>query len=147
MGSVTITKAKPKAPKTKSVGKTVQSHEAELADIIIQTNAALEAAKQPRKEQNAAKKELLEIVEKQAGPDDVVTIEGKLGIVKFGQASNKRVLIDAKAVHKMLGDETFYALASVSLTDLDKYLTEEQRKQVLDTERGSRGMDVLPKKG
>ena len=54
--------------------------------------------------------------------------------VKVGATPEKRELVDLKAVAEMLGDD-FWNIATVSLTNLDKYLTPEQVAQVTKSER------------
>lgn len=129
------TKAKPAAP----VGET-----ALLVDKIVEQNPAILAAKEPKKLQEQARKELLELVQPSHEPTDEIVVKGTKGQVRFSPCSTKRSCVDPQKVHQMLGDEAFYAIITVSLTELDKYLTPHQVAQVVVPECGSRGMTVLP---
>lgn len=68
--------------------------------------------------------------------DDNAFIEGNDYRVKIGKVGEKRALTDVKAVHEMLGDEAFYALATISMKDLDSYLNDAQKKKVIVKNRG-----------
>lgn len=61
-------------------------------------------------------------------------VEGTVAIATIGPAAQKRIVTAPKRVHEMLGDEAFYAGITVPLGFIDKYLTEQQRGEVTETE-------------
>jgi len=136
-------KAKPKAKVASSVDPTVNKAKA-LAEIICEQNPAILAAKEPKKLQDKARKELLDLIEGEYSPTEEIIVSTDKGRVKFGQMGTKRYVTDVAKVHKLLGDEAFYAIVTANLTDLDKYLTPAQLDQVIATGYGSRTMTILP---
>lgn len=71
---------------------------------------------------------------------DVETkIEASQYVCKIGVMGNKRLAKEGAApkMMELLGPDTYYKLAKVNLSDLDKYLTPDQVAQVLDKERTS----------
>lgn len=144
----TKTEVKPKTKKAKTKVKTGVSdeiaHVRELVDIIIETNIEIQKAKDPGKKQASAKKELLDIVEGEYAETEEIIVSGDKGRVKFGECSLTRKLIDVRKAHELLGDEVFYQLASISLSNIDDYLTPAQRAKILEEAYGSRRMSILP---
>lgn len=143
----TKTQAKPKPKIGIAVPKVApQPTETEkLADTIIEQYPVIESAKEPKKLSDAARKELLELVEATSTDKEPITVHGTLGTVKFSAKSDSLVCTDLKKVHEILGDDAFYALASVGITELKKYLTMHQLADVTEQRTGSRTMTVLPK--
>jgi hypothetical protein len=45
-----------------------------------------------------------------------------------------------------LGDDLFYDLATITLTNLDKYLIEPQREEVTETSRTNRTLKIIARK-
>src|SRR4051812_36868764 len=105
-------KAKAKAPRPRKV-----SDAARLADAIIAENAAISVAKPAKKRQDDARAELLELVGQGVGVDKEITVNGTTGAVKFGACSQGREVKDMRRVHELLGDDEFYALATVGLKE------------------------------
>lgn len=117
----------------------------ELADIIIAQHLIIQKAKDPKKLQDAARKELIELVSEDYSDTEEIIITGTQGVVKFGEKSLDRKVKDAKRLHELIGDEAFYALCNPSVTKIDEYLTPVQKSKVLEVKRGSRTMSILPK--
>lgn len=136
-------KAKP-VTKTKPKVQQLPSETEQLVDTIVEQNPAILSAKEPKKVQDSARKELLDMVEAAFETSDEIIVKGTKGQVRFSPCSTKRECVDVKAVHEMLGDEAFYAIVRIGLTDLDKYLTAHQMEQVTEKGCGSRSMTVLP---
>lgn len=143
--SVTFkTKAPPKPVlKTSSKPKVATEVEA-LVDKIVEQNPAVLASKEPKKIQEDARKELLALIEPGEEAKAEIVVKGTKGQVRFSPCADKRYCVDPQAVHKLLGDEAFYAMITVSLADLDKYLTAADKAKVVALGVGSRSMTVLP---
>jgi len=78
--------------------------------------------------------------------DEDGEINGTEFVLEFGPKGTSREVSNVRQVHEMLGDELFYKLASVKLTDLDKYLTLPQREKVITIERTKRSFKVCKRK-
>jgi hypothetical protein len=144
---LTITTKKAAAkPKLKTQPKIAQqpTETEQLADKIIEAYPVIEAAKAPKKESDAARKELLELLEPAHDSKEAIVVQGTKGTVKFGVCADGLQVTDMKRVHQILGDKAFYALAKVGITDLKKYLTMHQLADVTEPCDGSRNMTVLP---
>lgn len=156
MANFTITTVKKTAPKTKAqtkaklkaapkVGDDTIAEAKALVDTICENHPAILAAKEPKKEQEKARKELLDIVEGDYDASEEISVTGTKGQVKFGARSTERFVKDVQALHQMLGDEAFYAICNPKLGEVDKYLTDAQKKKVIVSgQTGSRTMTVLP---
>ncbi|MEY9560502.1 hypothetical protein [Sinorhizobium fredii] len=77
------------------------------------------------------------------GPDAIGEELGFDFKVEVGKKGSARRVTDLKKVRELMGDELFYACATVTLKDLDNYLTGPQREQVLVTDRTSRAVKVV----
>lgn len=62
--------------------------------------------------------------------------------IEVSAPAKVRKVSDTAKLVEMLGPETFLQLAKISLGDLDKYLTEVQKSEVLTEERGSRSVSI-----
>jgi hypothetical protein len=144
--SLTITTTKKPAATTKAAVKIApQPTETEaLVDKIVEAYPVIEAAKEPKKISDAARKELLELLEPAFDAKEAIVVEGKLGKVKFTPCADQLVCSDMKKAHEILGDDAFYALAKIGITDLKKYLTVHQLGDVTAPSTGARNMTVLP---
>jgi len=77
--------------------------------------------------------------------DQVVSYEGDTGTVVFGESAKTRELTDLKAAKKALGNDVFFEVATITLGDLDKYLTPAELAPLIKEGRGGRKISVLPK--
>ena len=77
--------------------------------------------------------------------DDDGTCEelGALYRVEVKAKGSSRSINDMQKVRKMLGDETFFKLATLTLKDVDSYLTPPQKEEVIDVERTKRGFKII----
>jgi hypothetical protein len=64
-------------------------------------------------------------------------------IAEIGAKGRSRSVKDKIKLIEMLGEEMFLQLAEVKLGDIDKYLTQPQRDEVLKTERTKRSVKVI----
>jgi len=62
--------------------------------------------------------------------------------VEIGKKGTSREIKDIVAVKKLMGNELFMKVATVTLKDLDAYLTLPQRETVIETKRTSRGFKL-----
>jgi len=71
---------------------------------------------------------------------EVIGVESKLVI---GKKAKKRTVTDVAGVHTFLGDEAFFKLATITLGNVDKYLTPSQVESVVSTSQsGSRSVKL-----
>jgi hypothetical protein len=74
--------------------------------------------------------------------DDSFVELGTTFRAEFGKKGCSRRIADIQKVRELMGDETFFKVCSVALKDIDDYLNPEERAQVLETERGLRGVKI-----
>jgi len=62
--------------------------------------------------------------------------------LEIGKKGSSREIKDLVAVKKLMGNELFMKVATVTLKDLDAYLTLPQRETVIETKRTSRAFKI-----
>lgn len=82
------------------------------------------------------------IAELEVGPDDTITENGHNYYVEAGKQGTSREITDMKKVRELLGDELFMQLATVTLKNIDDYMTPPQKAQVINEKRTSRTIKV-----
>jgi hypothetical protein len=73
--------------------------------------------------------------------DDAVEL-GDEYRVEIGKQGSSRSIKDLDKIKELMGTELFMKVATVTLKDIDSYLTLPQREEVLTTARGSRTFKV-----
>lgn len=134
-------KTPPKAPATKphafvtfkgqgpkSTSVVLAHDEANALAELTDMQPAIAAAKDLLRKASA-----LEAVLKSAGqnrdPEEELMLEGADGArAVLTPGSSKRIITDMKAVHAMLGDELFYAHASIPLEVLDQHISKHYQE-------------------
>lgn len=141
--AVTITKPKAKVEADKPVVEVAETPDKmtleQLADAYgsyeDQINAMMTNPIFAKFEQ--VKKELMGRLATEMEPADEAELAGTHWILDISACSkNPRKITDVMAISKFLGVETFAKIASVKLSDVDKYLNPEQIAKVVDTETG-----------
>jgi hypothetical protein len=84
--------------------------------------------------------------EADADPDAEGVEQGVEYLCEVGKKGNSRKITDIKQLRKVMGDETFFKVASVTLKDIDAYLTPDQVSKVLTTDRTARGIKIEKRK-
>ncbi|MBN7763667.1 hypothetical protein JYP52_21245 [Nitratireductor aquibiodomus] len=127
---------------------------AEIAELIdkvgdLQEEAApiMERIKKDTeklKPYKAAMKELQTKVDAlENDPDDTVEQDAAKFRMEAGTKGTSRSIKSIEKAKKHLGVKTFMQLATIKLTDLDKYLTPPQLEEVLASERSSRTIKLF----
>lgn len=111
------------------------------AEPVLKQIKALQEQLKPLKDAEKALQETLDSLDL----DDDATSEelGALFRVEIKAKGSSRSINDLNRVREMLGDEVFFSIATVSLKDVDAYLTPPQKEEVIDTERTKRGYKVI----
>jgi len=123
--------------------KKAASDVVEIVEEMAGQKIELNAFKKLEKKYNDNRDTLKSMIPDDAEEGDPVVFTGNKHAVEFSACGNVRTITDMKMLHKKLGDEVFYALATVKLTDLDKYLSvEEQEDFVVTSQTGSRTCSV-----
>jgi hypothetical protein len=111
----------------------------ELGPIAAQIKELTKRLK-PLKDAEARLQELADELEID---DDATTTEHGVEFdAEIGAKGASRSIKDLKGVRKIMGDELFFKVASVTLKDCDAYLTLPQRNQVIETTRTKRSVKV-----
>ena len=125
--------AKTVAPKPETQKATLGAPAADarvdrLAELMAWDDAN---KKDPRtKELAELKKTFVTEINAKNKPDVEVTVRGAKMAVTFSSCVKGTQITSMKQAHKLLGDETFYQIASISVGDLKDYLTPEQRAKI-----------------
>ena len=132
--SVTIVK-----PKAKVIDKVVASQI--VSPETVEEYASLKA-KLDRKQEKIAplakevatlEKGILGAVDEVVDPGTPLELQGFENELKIGAQGQKVALTDIEACKDILGEETFMALATISVANLKKYLTPEQLEAVTES--------------
>jgi|WetSurSiteA1Bulk_404760.scaffolds.fasta_scaffold45230_3 hypothetical protein len=133
--------------KTKAKQATVQAN---LIQEVVETLADL---KEKIKELSALedqydkqRKFLLNLIPDKVPKDQPFVFEGIEHNVEFSPQSEKRKVTDMKRLAELIGIDVFFDICTVPLKEVDKYLTELEAEQVVETNRtGARVMKVVDK--
>ena len=131
--AVTITK---KATKVKSKSKSKAAYSA-LVDSLGILKAKIDALKPTTDEYNKLKAKLKGYIPEDAEPTDKVAFSGDAYVGVFAAARKERKIEKMEALHELLGDEVFYEIVSVKLTDADKYLSDSEKADLIQTSYGT----------
>jgi hypothetical protein len=113
----------------------------EAAPVYAQI-ATLQEKLKPLAEAETALK--AKIAELEAGDDEEKIVElGKVFKIEVGKKGLSRSIKDMPGVRKMMGVELFMKVATVTLGNIDAYLTKPQRDLVLETKRTARGFKTI----
>lgn len=145
--AITITKQKPKAaPALPKVEPLAYVDPAELtleqlADKYGELEDRIEAIMMdPAFAQfDEVKKQLAERIKGEMEPTDVATLKGEKWLLEIGAAAKNNRKLKSGAVpllQKILGAETFAAIAKVNISDVEKYCTPDQAAQVIVEDTG-----------
>jgi hypothetical protein len=107
------------------------------AEPILKQIKELQAKLKPLKD---AEKKLQESLDAIDAADDAegMTEIGAQYSVEIGKKGAARKVKDMLKVYKLMGKELFFKVVQVALKDIDAYLTQPQRDEVLETSRTSR---------
>lgn len=90
-------------------------------------------------------KKTLQSIAKNFPPTQEVVFKGTIGEVTYSAGRRETVVTNKESLIKKLGQKLFNELAQVSLTDLKKYLSEEEIKQFTLVDYGSRSLKTVKK--
>lgn len=106
------------------------------AASLEQEIKAMKAKLKPKEDQFAKMKEqILSIYSEDLAKADGTMVEAKEFGAEIGAASIKREVTNKAELLEVLGMERFMQLANFKLTDIDSYLTPEEKAKVLTEER------------
>lgn len=106
------------------------------AASLEQEIKAMKAKLKPKEDQFAKMKEqILSIYSEDLAKADGTMVEAKEFGAEIGAASIKREVTNKAELLEVLGMERFVQLANFKLTDIDSYLTPEEKAKVLTEER------------
>lgn len=143
---VKVTKSKASA-KTKAA----QAKEQKLIHAKINTMGSLlgqitelKAQLDPlMKEFSGLESEVLEAVTPGRDQAEKFSIVTNKFVAQISACRKQRRLTDIKKAQQILGNETFYKLAQLKLGDLDKYLTDEEKEEIIEQDyTDKRGLSI-----
>lgn len=120
-------------------------------DMAGETLKEIEATKkkikdltQRLKTLNAEHAKLQVLVDELAiGDDDATVVAGAKYQVEIGPRGISRSIQDLEKAREFLGDELFMQLATITLKNLDDYLTPPQKEIVIKTDRTNRSIKFI----
>lgn len=110
----------------------------QYGDLKGKLDKKLEKLQPLQKEVAELEKDLLTYVDQHTDPADEMTLAGEKYEALFGKKGTQSEITDKALVREMLGDELFFELAKINITDLKAYLNPKQLKKVLHEERKSK---------
>lgn len=141
-----VVKPKPKskleqiALKVEEVGS-LQKNAAKIAEKIKALQVELEPYSTAVKQLEELANEYLN----DKNPDEEFTLNGTHYRAVVGKKGNKREITDLEYIRKRVGPKVFMEIASVKLSDVDNYLTPDEKAKCVKTERTKRNIKVEPK--
>lgn len=114
-------------PSSKSVKKVV-NETTELVEKYVLLKSQVDKMSPVVKEMEGLKAKLKGLIPADADKEGEVVIPGEYHNIIFGRCAKSRSVTDMRALHQMLGDDLFYAIVSVKLADVDRYLTDSQQQ-------------------
>lgn len=126
---------------TKTISPTVEMVE-RLAELKIQ----LREYEKLVKEADSIKEGLKKLIPDQWSPANPYVFQGIEHDAEFSAQAEVRTVNDLMSLHNLLGDDVFYAIAKVSLKDLDKYLSEQEQGEFVVKDRTGPRKLVLKEK-
>lgn len=142
----TVPQAKPTTKaKTAAKAKTsVLTQEQMLVDELVMIDLKLKAidAKTMLERVDAIKK-VLQSIAKELPSNEEAIFKGTLGEATFSPCRKDTVVVDKNGLVLALGQEMFNKIATVSLTDLKKYLSENEIVPLVTTGFGSRSLKTV----
>ena len=147
MGLVIIQKKKPVVVPRPEISEFAEQidHFGQLtadSESVLKEIKALQEKLKPLAEAKAKLQAAIDAMEIEDDYDKQVEI-GHLFKVEIGKKGSNRSIKDLALAKKLLGNETFMKVASITLKNLDDYLTPPEKEQVLKTERTSRSFKVI----
>ena len=143
---------KPKPKVIDTAAQALLSEFAEKIDLLgkltVEAEATIEKIKtlqEKLKPVAAAKAEvqaMIDLLEVGDDVDDNVQL-GEVYKVEVGKKGSSRNIKDLAMVKKLMGTDTFMKVATVTLKDIDAYLTPPEKLQVLTTKRTARGFKLI----
>jgi diaminopimelate epimerase len=124
-----------KIPQSISVSEQQDVEVALLVEQAYEIKKDLDNSKVLTKQLDAIKGKFKEMFPEHAGPEDEIVFTGVKHKVVFTEQAKKREITSVQKIHKMLGDKVFYALCSINLGDLDKYLSPDEIATVVKEEK------------
>lgn len=135
-------KAAVKAAPQKGV---ITGYEADV-DRLAEITAKLAPLTNLMKEASVIEKKLREVADEAVAAEETATVTGTKHNYCVKERTMARSITDMAQVRKQMGDPLFMEVAKVTLADIDKYLTEEQKSNVLVQSRtGSRRGELVDK--
>lgn len=126
MATLKLTKQKTKT------GLKAANPVAEKVEELATLRKQVDELKAIERAYDTLRKDLLSLVPADWDPTEPFILEGTEHKVVFAPARTIRQVINLPALHKALGDDAFYAIIKVNVTDLDKYLTEAESKAFVE---------------
>lgn len=126
--------------------KAKHSEVTQIVDKMTELRPLYNKAKKTIKEFDGLKSDLKNFIPPDADPAEPVTFVGTELDGVFTAQSQTRHLTDVRLLHEMLGDDVFYSICKVSLTDVDKYLSEDEQECLVKKQRdGARNFSLKMK--
>lgn len=118
--------------------------QAKEAEKIAEQIKKLQDKLKPIKAEQDKLQKMIDALE--IGDDEKIIETAAKFSAEIGAKGNKREIKDLDAAKKYLGDELFMKLATITLKNLDDYLTPPQKEEVIKTSRTSRSVKIVPRR-
>lgn len=115
-------------------------------DRLIELKAIIDPLKVSVDEYDKLRKELASLADTISSPNEPAVFEGDNGSLTFSACGSERKIINMKKLFSLMDEDTFFKLAKLSLSDLDKYVLKAEQSDVVATSlTGARKISISPK--
>lgn len=112
-------------------------------DRLFELTKQLNAVEALAKELKKLKEELVEYTDSKSTATEGLELKGTGCLVFISARAKKREINDVKKVYELLGSKAFFEIATVTLGDVDKYISENEQKEfVTESLTGARKVAV-----
>ena len=116
---------------------------AKIVDRLAEIGKEIDAYKALDKEYKELREKLMARFPMTSMPADTVTFKGTKHKVEFSPMAMERRIINKTGLIERLTPATFVKIAEVKLGDIDKYLSPEEQKDIIEaSQTGSRKMAI-----
>ena len=124
-----------------------KSEESMLVDAMVELDTQIQPVKPLIKEYDEKRKTLASLIPTEAAKDKAYHFLGTNHMVEFSPCSTmKSVSVDnLQVIRKLLGEDVFWQIIKVNVSDLERYLTGEQFETlVVESRTGPRNHKLKP---
>jgi hypothetical protein len=143
--SIVITEEAAQKPKHKPKSGVLTAEQTLIDELVMIDTKLKELEVKPMLDRMEIIKKQLQSIAKDMDPQAEAVLKGSIGETIFSACRQTTSIDDKNALILVLGQKVFNEVASISLTDLKKYLSENEIAPLVVTGFGSRTLKAVKK--